>query len=101
VTPTGRLEAVASRLDSMIYAVTLERAALNKFYASLNDDQTAAEHALQPVWGITLYMQVGQDITIGARVSKTQYQYTLVDVDSDELDHWAPILLRSSKHCLS
>src|ERR1700737_2053362 len=35
-----------------------------------------------------------QDITIGARLSKTQYQYTLVDVDSDELDHWAPILLK-------
>jgi multidrug efflux pump subunit AcrB len=27
-----------------------------------------------------------------ARLSKTQYQYTLVDVDSDELDHWAPVL---------
>ena len=27
-------------------------------------------------------------------LSKTQYQYTLVDVDSDELDHWAPILLQ-------
>jgi HAE1 family hydrophobic/amphiphilic exporter-1 len=50
--------------------------------------------ALQPVWGITLYMQSAQDITIGARLSKTQYQYTLVDVDSDELDHWAPILLQ-------
>jgi HAE1 family hydrophobic/amphiphilic exporter-1 len=50
--------------------------------------------ALQPVWGMTLYMQAAQDITIGARVSKTQYQYTLVDVDSDELDHWAPILLK-------
>jgi HAE1 family hydrophobic/amphiphilic exporter-1 len=50
--------------------------------------------ALQPVWGITLYMQAAQDITVGARVSKTQYQYTLVDVDSDELDHWAPILLK-------
>src|SRR5438132_1621197 len=50
--------------------------------------------ALQPVWGITLYMQAAQDITIGARLSKTQYQYTLVDVDSDELDHWAPILLK-------
>ena len=50
--------------------------------------------ALQAVWGITLYMQAAQDITIGARVSKTQYQYTLVDVDSDELDHWAPILLK-------
>ena len=44
--------------------------------------------------GITLYMQAAQDITVGARVSKTQYQYTLVDVDSDELDHWAPILLK-------
>ncbi|MGC2523456.1 MAG: efflux RND transporter permease subunit [Stellaceae bacterium] len=50
--------------------------------------------ALQPVWGITLYMQAAQDITVGARVSKTQYQYTLVDVDSAELDHWAPILLK-------
>src|SRR5271169_2075215 len=50
--------------------------------------------ALQPVWDITLYMQAAQDITIGARLAKTQYQYTLVDVDNDELDHWAPILLR-------
>ena len=50
--------------------------------------------ALQPIWGITLYMQAAQDITIGARLSKTQYQYTLVDVDSDELNHWAPILLQ-------
>ncbi len=50
--------------------------------------------ALQPVWGITLYMQAAQDITIGARLSKTQYQYTLVDIDSDALDHWAPILLK-------
>jgi hydrophobe/amphiphile efflux-1 (HAE1) family protein len=49
---------------------------------------------LQPVWGVTLYMQAAQDITVGARLSKTQYQYTLVDVDSNELDHWAPILLK-------
>ena len=55
------------------------------------------EKALQPVWGITLYMQAAQDITVGARVSKTQYQYTLVDVDSDELDHWAPILFNKLK----
>jgi multidrug efflux pump subunit AcrB len=50
--------------------------------------------ALQPVWGITLYMQSAQDITVGARLAKTQYQYTLVDVDSDELDRWAPIVLK-------
>jgi hydrophobe/amphiphile efflux-1 (HAE1) family protein len=53
--------------------------------------------ALQPVYGITLYMQAAQDITVGARVSKTQYQYTLVDVDIDELNHWAPILFNKLK----
>jgi HAE1 family hydrophobic/amphiphilic exporter-1 len=55
---------------------------------------TRLNQALQPVRGITLYMQAAQDINIGARLSKTQYQYTLVDVDGDELNHWAPILLR-------
>jgi hydrophobe/amphiphile efflux-1 (HAE1) family protein len=49
--------------------------------------------ALQPIQGITLYMQAAQDINVGARLSKTQYQYTLVDVDNAELNHWAPVLL--------
>ena len=52
------------------------------------------DRAPQPIQGIRLYMQAAQDITVGARLSKTQYQYTLVDVDSDELNHWAPILLQ-------
>jgi HAE1 family hydrophobic/amphiphilic exporter-1 len=58
-------------------------------------DQVIARlnQALQPIQGITLYMQAAQDINVGARLSKTQYQYTLVDVDSDELNHWAPLLL--------
>ena len=50
--------------------------------------------ALQPVQGIRLYMQAAQDINVGARLSKSQYQYTLVDVDGEELNHWAPILLQ-------
>ncbi len=37
-------------------------------------------------------MQVPQNITVGGRLSRTQYQYTLTDTDVDELDHWAPIL---------
>src|SRR5271166_4934898 len=62
---------------------------------SATADQVIARlnQALQPIQGITLYMQAAQDINVGARLSKTQYQYTLVDVDSDELNHWAPILL--------
>ena len=46
-------------------------------------------------------MQAAQDITVGARLSKTQYQYTLVDVDSDELNHWAPIRCRKCRDCRS
>jgi HAE1 family hydrophobic/amphiphilic exporter-1 len=67
-----------------------QRAGVDQVIARLNK-------ALQPVYGITLYMQAAQDITIGARVSKTQYQFTLVDVDIDELDHWAPILFNKLK----
>jgi multidrug efflux pump subunit AcrB len=48
---------------------------------------------LAHIEGITLYMQAAQDITIGARLSKTQYQYTLTDADSNELTHWSAIFL--------
>ena len=37
--------------------------------------------------------QARQDVQIGARVSKTQYQYTLQDPDVAELFKWAPVLL--------
>jgi HAE1 family hydrophobic/amphiphilic exporter-1 len=45
---------------------------------------------LAKIQGISLYMQAAQDITIGARLSKTQYQYTLTDADSTELAQWSP-----------
>jgi HAE1 family hydrophobic/amphiphilic exporter-1 len=38
-------------------------------------------------------MQAAQDITIGGRVSKTMYQYTLNDADPGELNHWAGLFL--------
>jgi multidrug efflux pump len=38
-------------------------------------------------------MQPVQDIQIGARVSRTQYQYTLVDTDAAELAKWLPLLV--------
>ncbi len=44
------------------------------------------------VQGIKFFMQSGQDISIGGRLSRTLYQYTLTDTDSDELNHWAPIV---------
>jgi hydrophobe/amphiphile efflux-1 (HAE1) family protein len=48
---------------------------------------------LAKIQGITLYMQAAQDVTIGGRVSKTMYQYTLNDADPGELNHWAALFL--------
>jgi multidrug efflux pump subunit AcrB len=48
---------------------------------------------LAKVQGITLYMQAAQDITIGARLNKTQFQYTLNDADPGELNQWAALFL--------
>ncbi|MBV9552543.1 MAG: efflux RND transporter permease subunit [Alphaproteobacteria bacterium] len=42
------------------------------------------------VRGAKFYMQSGQDISIGGRLSRTLYQYTLTDTDSEELNTWAP-----------
>jgi len=52
---------------------------------------------LAQVEGIALFMQVRQDIQVGGRPSKTQYQYTLQDGNSDELARWAPILEKNLK----
>jgi HAE1 family hydrophobic/amphiphilic exporter-1 len=52
---------------------------------------------LGKIQGIALYMQAAQDITIGGRLSKTQYQYTLTDSDPGELNHWAPLFLDKLK----
>ncbi len=45
---------------------------------------------LAGVEGITLYMQPVQDLTIEDRVSRTQYQFTVEDVNADELALWVP-----------
>jgi hydrophobe/amphiphile efflux-1 (HAE1) family protein len=52
---------------------------------------------LAKIQGIALYMQAAQDITIGARLTKTQYQYTLTDADSTELAHWSAIFVEKMK----
>ncbi|OOG50635.1 efflux RND transporter permease subunit [Polaromonas sp. C04] len=48
---------------------------------------------VEKVEGVKLFMQAGQDINVGGRLSRTQYQYTLTDANLDELNEWAPKLL--------
>jgi multidrug efflux pump len=43
--------------------------------------------------GLAFYMQKVQDIQVGTRVTRTQFQYTLIDTDPHELAEWAPKLL--------
>jgi multidrug efflux pump len=49
--------------------------------------------ATAKVPSIAFFGQARQDVQIGARVSKTQYQYTLQDPNVAELYKWAPIML--------
>ena len=45
------------------------------------------------IQGVNLFMQASQDINVGGRLSRTQYQYTLTDSNLEELNVWAPKLV--------
>jgi hydrophobic/amphiphilic exporter-1 (mainly G- bacteria), HAE1 family len=48
---------------------------------------------LDKVEGARLYMQAAQDVRLGGRPTRTQFEYTLQDANLDELNEWAPKLL--------
>ena len=52
---------------------------------------------LANVVGVSLYLQANQDITVGGRASRTQFQYTLEDASLEELNEWAPRVLSKLK----
>ena len=51
------------------------------------------QRAIAGIPGITAFFQPVQDIQIGTRISRTQFQYTLMDTDPAELALWGPRLL--------
>ena len=48
---------------------------------------------LARIEGIRLFLQASQDVRIGARFARTQYQYTLQDANLEELNTWSPRML--------
>lgn len=48
---------------------------------------------LSGIPGITLFLQAVQDIRVGGRLTKGQYQYALQSGDLDELNYWSSQLL--------
>ncbi len=51
------------------------------------------DRKMQAVKGIRLFLQAVQDVRVGGRLGRTQYQYTLQDANSAELNTWAPKIL--------
>jgi hydrophobic/amphiphilic exporter-1 (mainly G- bacteria), HAE1 family len=52
---------------------------------------------LEKVEGARLYMQAAQDVRMGGRATRTQFEFTLQDANLDELNEWAPKVLAKMK----
>jgi hydrophobic/amphiphilic exporter-1 (mainly G- bacteria), HAE1 family len=48
---------------------------------------------LDKVEGAKLFMQAAQDVRLGGRPTRTQFEFTLQDANLDELNEWAPKIL--------
>ncbi|HKF45825.1 MAG TPA: efflux RND transporter permease subunit [Terracidiphilus sp.] len=61
----------------------------DRSHTSASDIIRRLQTNLAQVAGIHVYMQPVQDITVDDRISRTQYQYTLEDPDTAELNAWS------------
>ena len=52
---------------------------------------------LEKVEGARLFMQAAQDVRLGGRPTRTQFEFTLQDADLGELNAWAPKILDKMK----
>jgi hydrophobic/amphiphilic exporter-1 (mainly G- bacteria), HAE1 family len=52
---------------------------------------------LDKVEGARLFMQAAQDVRLGGRPTRTQFEFTLQDADLGELNTWAPKILDKMK----
>jgi len=52
---------------------------------------------LEKVQGARLFMQAAQDVRLGGRPTRTQFEYTLQDANLGELNEWAPKILDKMK----
>uniref|UniRef100_UPI0033408485 efflux RND transporter permease subunit n=1 Tax=Castellaniella defragrans TaxID=75697 RepID=UPI0033408485 len=99
-------EVVGRDPDVMAYGMSSNQPTLNmgRFFISLRPKSEGRKASVQEVMarlrpeldkvpGVRLFMQAGQDINVGGRLARTQYQYTLMDADLEELNTWAPRLL--------
>jgi HAE1 family hydrophobic/amphiphilic exporter-1 len=78
-----------------------------RMFISLKPREERTEHAdqiiarlrtqLDKVEGAKLFLQAAQDVRVGGRPSRTQFQYTLQGTDIQQLNEWAPKMLDKLK----
>ena len=79
-------DGINTTMNSGRFSINLKP--ISERHISAADVIRRLESQLQQVAGIHLYMQPVQNITVDDRVTRTQYQYTLEDPDTDELNEW-------------
>jgi len=72
----------------------IELKPLTERKASATEVLARLRKAATVVPGILFFGQARQDVQIGAKISKTQYQYTLQEPDAGELFQWAPAVMQ-------
>ena len=82
------IDGTNTTLNSGRVQINLKPLAVRKISAS--DVIRRLQPTLDKIDGITLFMQPVQDLTVEDRVSRTQFQYSLEDVDAKELSYWVP-----------
>jgi multidrug efflux pump subunit AcrB len=98
--------AVASVVSAIGAGTAGQTANNGRMYITLKpwDERTASimqviariDEKMKAIGGIRLFLQPIQDVRVGARLGRTQYQYTLQDSNQDELNQWAPTRPRAS-----
>jgi multidrug efflux pump len=73
-------------LNSGRFSINLKP--LDQRDGSASDIIRRLQSKLSDIHTVKLYMQPVQNITVDDRVSRTQYQYTIEDPDSNELNEW-------------
>jgi multidrug efflux pump len=70
---------------------------LSQRKASVYDVINRLRPKLAQVEGVSVFMQAGQDIRVGGRMGKAQFQFVLWDESLDELRTWTPRLIEQLK----
>ncbi len=82
------IDGTNTTLNSGRIQINLKPLAQRESKISASDVIRRLQPELAKVGGVSLFLQPIQDLTVEDRVSRTQFQYSLEDVDAKELAYW-------------